>query len=418
MKKGKVTNIYREETINLDDFNKLDNDAQIELVKKTLNIMYEEKFNISRSMILKVIKLTFAKDDDYLYLANKLSVEKEKNKLTFKFQKRGSRKMLIVLLSLSLFAGLVSATYSGLILLEKAKLNIDIDGDGIPDINIDIDGDGIPDINIDLNKDKKPDMNIDYKGNLQAIFSLDTNGDGKPDFNLVNDATTPEKLKACKLNCDLDGDGWPDLNIDLDGDGIPDIDIDTDGDGVADLNLDLNGDMLCDVMCDTTGDMTCDTNCIETEGYIKRSGPSSIRGDQQNNVDTGYLTIIYEDNESFIIKDLHPDDQPGVANKLAEKKFKVINSSIYTVAYKLSWRDVENTFISDNFMYKIESNNKGYNMDDFITAPREDMEITTFILIPPNTTQDYSVYFKIKGQNEEQNYDQNKVFKGYIKVGD
>lgn len=418
MKREKISNFYREETLNIIDFNKLDNDKQIEEIEKLLNIMYEDKFKVSRSMVLKVIKLTFAKGDDYLYLANKLTIEKTNNKLTFKFEKRGNKKILIVLLSLSLFAGLVTATYSGLLLLERAKLNIDIDGDGIPDINIDLDDDGIPDINIDLDGDKKPDLNIDYKGNLQAIFALDTNGDGKPDYNLVNDATTPEKLKACKVNCDIDGDGWPDINLDFDGDGIPDMDIDTDEDGIPDLNLDLNGDMICDVMCDTTGDMKCDTNCIETEGYIKRSGPSAVRGEQDSNVDTGYLTIIYEEEESFVVKNLHPEDQPGQANKKAEKTFRIINDSIYTVAYKLAWRDVENTFISENFMYQITSTNNGFNMDDFISAPRDNVEISTFILIPPNSVQEYTVTFKIKGMNEEQNYDQNRVFMGYIKVGD
>ena len=38
--------------------------------------------------------------------------------------------------------------------------NVDIDGDGIPDINIDIDGDGIPDVNVDKDGDGVPDLNI------------------------------------------------------------------------------------------------------------------------------------------------------------------------------------------------------------------------------------------------------------------
>ncbi|MDE5670395.1 MAG: MucBP domain-containing protein, partial [Eubacterium sp.] len=50
----------------------------------------------------------------------------------------------------------------------KQYLNIDIDGDGEPDINIDPDGDGEPDINIDTDDDGKPDINVD------------TTGDGKP----------------------------------------------------------------------------------------------------------------------------------------------------------------------------------------------------------------------------------------------
>ncbi|HFL3587333.1 TPA: hypothetical protein ACG3P2_001779 [Clostridioides difficile] len=99
---------------------------------------------------------------------------------------------------------------------KKLKLditNIDIDGDGIPDINIDTDGDGKPDINIDTNGDWKPDINID----------TDNTGEWKPSTEGGN------------------GDGiWkPDKNIDTNGDGNPDTDynrpaVDTDNDGVDD----------------------------------------------------------------------------------------------------------------------------------------------------------------------------------------
>ncbi|HBG5207988.1 TPA: hypothetical protein KQH04_001381 [Clostridioides difficile] len=99
---------------------------------------------------------------------------------------------------------------------KKLKLditNIDIDGDGIPDINIDTDGDGRPDINIDTSGDWKPDINID----------TDNTGEWKPSTEGGN------------------GDGiWkPDKNIDTNGDGNPDTDynrpaIDTDNDGVDD----------------------------------------------------------------------------------------------------------------------------------------------------------------------------------------
>ena len=37
-------------------------------------------------------------------------------------------------------------------------MNVDIDGDGIPDVNIDTDGDGEPDVNIvDKDGDGRPD---------------------------------------------------------------------------------------------------------------------------------------------------------------------------------------------------------------------------------------------------------------------
>ncbi|HGM1530961.1 TPA: collagen-binding adhesin CbpA [Clostridioides difficile] len=99
---------------------------------------------------------------------------------------------------------------------KKLKLdmtNVDVDGDGKPDINIDTDGDGRPDINIDTSGDWKPDINID----------TDNTGEWKPSTEGGN------------------GDGiWkPDKNIDTNGDGNPDTDynrpaIDTDNDGVDD----------------------------------------------------------------------------------------------------------------------------------------------------------------------------------------
>lgn len=74
------------------------------------------------------------------------------------------------------------------------QTNIDIDGDGIPDLNIDTDKDGLPDVNIDLDGDGIPDVNIDTDntgewkpssegGNEDKIWKPDTNidkGDGKP----------------------------------------------------------------------------------------------------------------------------------------------------------------------------------------------------------------------------------------------
>ena len=122
--------------------------------------------------------------------------------------------------------------------LRDDYLNIDVDGDGIPDLNIDVDGDGIPDFNIVTKYPDRPSLNIapgyeeayDKKtgkwdtGRIKATINIDKDGDGKPDINI-----------------DIDGDGIPDMNVDVNDDGQltvpPDEYVDTDGDGVPDAGI-------------------------------------------------------------------------------------------------------------------------------------------------------------------------------------
>ena len=125
----------------------------------------------------------------------------------------------------------------------KAVINVDTDGDGIPDINIDTNGDMNADLNITKTGQTEPSVNIatieswkpnkDFKYQSfsydtiehKPYLNIDTDGDGRPD-----------------VNVDLDGDGTADINIDVNGDGIPDVDIDSDGDGKPDVNIDTDGD--------------------------------------------------------------------------------------------------------------------------------------------------------------------------------
>ena len=188
--------------------------------------------------------------------------------------------------------------------LKLDKLNIDVDGDGIPDINIDTDHDGKPDINIDLNNDWKPEINLDTDntgnwkpssegGNADGIWkpdtSIDTNGDGKgnsdyyrPAIDLdkdgVDDNWKPNTEVATdtidyetsnpNINIDTNGDGKPDVNIDTNGDGKPDTNIDTDGDNIPDINIDVDGDGVPDINIDTDGDGKPDIN-IDMNGDKK-----------------------------------------------------------------------------------------------------------------------------------------------------
>ncbi|MCW0823108.1 hypothetical protein OKS01_02455 [Clostridioides difficile] len=230
---------------------------------------------------------------------------------------------------------------------KKLKLdmtNVDVDGDGKPDINIDTDSDGRPDINIDTSGDWKPDINIDTDntgewkpstegGNGDGIWkpdkNIDTNGDGNPDTDYnrpaidtdndgVDDYWKPDK------NVDTGSGGYdtgnPDPNkpdsgnggnskpdsgnggnskpdsgnggnskpdIDTDGDGKPDIDIDTDGDGKPDIDIDIDGDGKPDIDIDIDGDGKPDIN-IDTDGDGKPDINIDTDGDGKPdiNIDT------------------------------------------------------------------------------------------------------------------------------------
>ncbi|WP_074116404.1 hypothetical protein [Clostridioides difficile] len=232
---------------------------------------------------------------------------------------------------------------------KKLKLditNVDIDGDGIPDINIDTDGDGKPDINIDTNGDWKPDINIDTDntgewkpstegGNGDGIWkpdkNIDTNGDGNPDTDYnrpavdtdndgvddywkpnkdVNtgsggyDTGNPDPNKPDPDNPDPDnggnskpdsgngGNSKPDSgnggnskpDPDNGGNSKPDIDIDTDGDGKPDINIDTDGDGKPDINIDTDGDGKPDID-IDTDGDGKPDINIDTDGDGKPDID-------------------------------------------------------------------------------------------------------------------------------------
>ena len=417
LKKKKIDNIYHEETIVLSDFNKLDSEAQYKLVEEKLNTMYENKVKVTRGYILKVIKLSMTKFDDELHLPNGLLVEKNDEQMVFSYKKHRNTLLLILMLGGILLVGAFSATYSAINYINEQKINIDIDNDGVAEINIDTDNDGNPNINIDYNGDRKPDVNVDYKDNHMSVFNIDTDNDGKADSNMVNDATADDT--TCTINCDSDGNGWPDYNIDLDGDGKPDVYIDTNGDKTPDLNLDLNGDGTCDYMCDTDGDNMCDTYCSaanNSSGAIKNGGTSVVNGDPNSSVSSSNLFVYYEDYGELVVSGLFPDDQSGVEITYPEKTFTITNESNYIILYNLSWVVYKNTFTSTNFKYKMVGTNGGAQID-YTTLPLEDSVITTDVKIAPLTTQKYTITFDLFGTGAPQNYDQGKIFSGYVKVG-
>ncbi len=405
------------EIIYLEEFEKLSVEEQEKYFEEIFDKIYKGiEVESLRKYSLRCIKLTCDPKDNKVHLPYGVLVEKKKDKIIISIKNNRSLLLLLIFFAILLLA-LLGASYASVNNYIIKDLNKDIDNDGIADLNLDLNDDRIPEINIDNNNDDRPDANVDYKGNRTPTFNIDTDGDFEPDYNLMNQDTNGDG--TCDLNCDLNNDGWPDLNYDLDGDGVADLEVDLNGDDLADLNFDMNNDGVCDLHCDTDKDNKCDKYCIPFEEVEKidptTNGSSSVVGDEKISVKSDELILEYEDGDTIYITGLYPDDQPGYVNNVPPKLFKVVNKSSLYVMYNLRWIVDVNDYESDNFKYKISSTLNGANYD-FRTAPKKDALIARDIIIPPYSTQEYTVNFKLQGVGGNQNYDQGKTFAGHIEI--
>ena len=286
--------------------------------------------------------------NDYQEQYNLLQEDEKKDK---------KRRAIIILLLIAIImcvCVLGSYTYykyrGGLL---QNNLNIDTDGDGIPDLNIDLNNDGVCDVNCDTDGDGNPDVNLDYNGNRKAIFNLDTNGDGKPDKNLMNQDTN--------------------------GDGICDLNCDTNGDGVPDKNIDTNGDGICDVNCDDDPiiDVDPSDNAILYVTYVKAVEALGI--------------------------------EPGWTDT---QKFTIENQSNETLIFNINWKDVTNTFtMPGGFTYTIKRDGL---VEGTYDAPKTDSKIVERIIIPAKTTYSYEIIYNFNNLDQNQDEDQGKQFSAKI----
>ncbi|MEG1009604.1 MAG: hypothetical protein RSF67_07335, partial [Clostridia bacterium] len=81
----------------------------------------------------------------------------------------------------------------------------------------------------------------------------------------------------------------------------------------------------------------------------------------------------------------------------------------------MKWLVKENTFETDNFWYKVTSDNNGY-LQDWKTTPRKDILIKSKVSVAAKTKQTYKVSLTLHGTGSEQNIDQGKKFNGKIQV--
>lgn len=410
-----VSSVFKDNTLDIKKFNEIDPKVQQNVMMDILKSVYAGKeFEPTSKHVLKCIKLTCNPNDTKMRFPLKLTLEKEDNEIEFYYEKKQNVVLMFIFIG-AFICAMIGATYAAIQYRSLLSLNRDIDGDGIADLNIDTNNDKVADINIDINDDDKPEVNINYKGNMKAIFAVDKDGDGKPDFNLMN--IDVNNNGTCDINCDTNDDGWPDINLDLDGDGVPDMEIDTTGNGKPDLNFDIDGDMVCDIHCDTDKDLICDKACLDgglDDGYMK-NGSSTTVGDPNIVNRTAELIINYKDIQNVDIDGIFPDDHTYGKTEIPDKIFTIENKSSVPVKFSLKWVVEQNSFISENFKVKVTSDNGGGELD-WTTAPTTDKIMLSNIAIGAGVTQTYKISFKLVGLHEEQNYDQNKTFAGYITV--
>ena len=182
------------------------------------------------------------------------------------------------------------------------------------------------------------------------------------------------------------------------------------------LNQDLDGDGVCDINCDTDKDNVCDTNCTNVN-INGNGGGTSQEGNGGMDFTSADLIVIFDSTDDVVAENIYPDDQAGEGfnTTIPSIGFTIQNTTNQTLYYNLSWTVNENTFTSDNFWYRVTSDNAGFNQD-WTTAPTSDYTFATRVAVAPNTTQTYSVDFTLHGTGEPQNYDQGKVFSGQIHV--
>ena len=431
-----INTITKKNILLIDKFNQLDEDSKIGVLKQIFFSIYEGE-RLSLKNINDVLSLiNNGQKNESLNLPEKVLVKKIKdNEIKFFYHKNKLNSLLIFLLLFTFLFACVGATYSIIDYFNVVNMNKDLDNDGIADINIDLNNDRICDINCDSNHDNIPDYNIDYKGNRQSIFNVDKNHDKKQDFNLLNQDLNNDGV--CDINCDINNDGWPDINIDINGDGKADLDIDTDNDRKADLNLDLDGDKNCDLNCDINNDLKCDNMCTldcslqnnknKCEIISENNSISEVvvvtepkeNGTSKNNNPnisvsvTPYLRLIFEDTNTLNIENVLPTDQPN-STPIPTKTFTIENDSDIELKYNLKWIIGSSTFTSNNFKYKVESNNGGGIIAEYIPVPKTNNTFLTNISIAPHAKQQYVVSFQLEGINQAQDEDQGKEFNARI----
>ena len=145
---------------------------------------------------------------------------------------------------------------------------------------------------------------------------------------------------------------------------------------------------------------------------------TSIVGDRKNvSVDMSDLKIIFTNGDAIEATDISAEDNFDVV-----KTFSVENKTKNVYSYNIVIESLLNTFKTSGYLvYKITSNDGGYNMTEFKDVPKStfyrDVELANNINITANGKHNYNIEIKyINSETENQSIDSNAILSGKLYI--
>ena len=143
---------------------------------------------------------------------------------------------------------------------------------------------------------------------------------------------------------------------------------------------------------------------------------TNIIGDRKNiTVGMSELKIIFNNGDDIVAENFYAEDNIDIV-----KTFSVENKTRNEYKYDIVIEDLVNTFVTTGFLvYKITSDDGGYNMKDFADVPKSNTETNVDLVynisIPAKGVHNYTIEVKyINSQTIDQNVDQEKTLSGKI----
>ena len=135
-------------------------------------------------------------------------------------------------------------------------------------------------------------------------------------------------------------------------------------------------------------------------------------------IDTDDMRIIFTNGEAIEASDVYAEDNLDIV-----KTFSVENKTSKEYKYNIVFEDLVNTFKTTGYLvYKITSDDGGYNMTNFIDIPKSLTATNTVlaysVTIPAKSIQNYSIEIKyINSETENQDDDQGATLSGKLYIG-